>query len=1093
MHNPTAKTFRLALLRTVGTALVAASACGLAVSASATASTATGTLQAYKGGYRNVGDSSALNYALPLSGAGFEYAQSGSGVFTPFPALSDAAGLVSKSNLANGGWKARETTSPSGWSGFSQLHWDGSDRDYVGTASLNSDTQTAYIQSTAGGTTRHSDRFVNAFDNPPLPSSCNVGLKVLMLLDTSGSTSGYNDDYRKAAQTFVNELYGTNTTMKISSFATTISSGNSTTYDLNTATGKTDANNRIQSIYPTNTSGSGATNWDAILQDAAQANVNVVVFVTDGNPTVRVTVPQSDTGGNETGIDDITYAVASANLAKNPDMKGSANQTMLGVGVGGGISEVNMKAVTGPNKGTDYVISPTPTELTAILKAIAGKLCPGQLTVTKKLVPSDDPGLFDLKVDGVVKKADAGNGGTTGALTLDAGSHSIGEAAGTGTSLDKYSSATKCTDSGGADVPITDGKINLATDAKVTCVITNTRNTGTITVEKSLVPSSDPGLFNLLIGGDKYATDVGDGGTTGYQTFNTGTYAIDESAGTDTSLSDYTNDLACEDSKGPVKINDGKVDLAKDQKIDCTITNTRNTGTITVDKNLVPSDDPGLFNLSIGGKDYATDVGDGGTTGKQTLNTGSYTIGETAGTATTLNDYTTKLACQDEEGPVTVKEDKVNLTDAQNITCTFTNTRNTGTITVNKSLSPASDPGLFNLAIAGKDYATDIGDGGTTGKQTLNTGTYAITESAGTNTTLDDYTSKLACDDGEESIPVTEQGVKLLSGQDITCTFTNTRLTGTVKLVKSLSPASDSGRFNLQLDGATQAAAVGDGGASGTLSVNTGSHTISEVAADGTSLADYTSSASCEVGGQVIASGEVTTLEVSVASEQAVTCTFTNTRKEIPPPPNGTITIVKNVSSGPAGSFAFTGSLGDFTLTGGSSTSFSRPAGSYSVTESAASGFVLESIVCSDAGEAGGSSSISGTAATISLQAGETVVCTWTNGPSGAVVDPAIAGSARVSGSQGCVRNRYAYVRVRGGNIARVSFFASGKRISTLTERNSRGRYYELRYPVSRIKPGASKRITATVLFVSGAEPQATTLRWRVVRCAAKVKPGFTG
>ena len=1160
---------------------------------SATAAQASGTLQAYKGGYRNAGDNTALNYAKPLAGAGFEHAPSASSIFTPFPSLSDANGLVSKSNLSNGGYKVRETSSPSGWNGFSQLHWNGSNRDYVGTASLNDNTRIASIESTTGGTTRRSERFVNAYTNPPLPTSCNIGLKVLMLLDSSGSTSGFNDAYRGAAQTFVNELYGTNTKMKISSFATTIDSGNATTYDLSTSAGKTNANNRIQSIYPNNTSGSGFTNWDAILQDASQANVDAVVFITDGNPTVRA---GRTTGSIDTGIDDITYAIASANLAKNPNMNGGPDQTVLGVGVGTDISEVNMRAVTGPNKGTDYVISPTPTELTEILKAIAGKLCPGQLTLTKKLVPSDDPGLFDLKVDGEVKKADAGNGGTTGALTLDAGSHTIGEAGGTGTSLSDYSSSTKCTDSSGADVPVTDGKINLATDAKVTCVITNTRNTGEIKITKSLSPTSDPGKFNLLIGGTKYASDVGNGGTTGYQTLNTGSWALAETAGTGTSISDYNTKWACEDSQGPVSITDDKVNLGDGQKISCTVTNTRQAGSITVNKSLSPSTDPGLFNLLIGGKEYATDIGDGGTTGKQTLNTGSWSIAESAGKGTNLSDYATKLACEDEKGPVTVEDGKVTLSDSQNITCLFTNTRETGeikltkqlspstdpglfnlliggtkfatdvgdggttgyqtlntgsylieetagtgtslsdyntqyacedsqgpvkiiegkvelsdgqqisctanntrktgTITVNKGLSPSDDPGLFNLLIGGKEYASDIGDGGSTGKQTLNTGSYLIEETAGTGTSLSDYATKLACQDEEGGVTVEDGKVTLSDSQNITCLFTNTRNTGTIKLVKQITPSDDPGLFDLQLDGSTQAANVGNGGASETLTVNTGSHTVSEAAGTGTSLSDYTSSTSCEAGGEVIGSSATTSLEIEVGTGQAITCTFTNLRNPVPPPPpapaNGTIIITKNTTDGSPGSFSFTGDLGSFSLSSGSSTSFSQPAGSYAVAENTTPGYTLSSLVCSDAGETSGSSSISGSTALINLQSGETVVCTFTNAPGGGSVLPAIAGSARVSGSQGCVTGRYAYVRVRGANIDRVSYFISGKRVKTLTERNSRGRYYELRYPVRKLKPGQSKRVTAQVQYLSGASPETATLRWRIVRCAAK-KPNFTG
>ncbi|WP_313674317.1 hypothetical protein, partial [Mycolicibacterium sp.] len=385
----------------------------------------------------------------------------------------------------------------------------------------------------------------------------------------------------------------------------------------------------------------------------------------------------------------------------------------------------------------------------------------------------------------------------------------------------------------------------------------------------------------------------------------------------------------------------------------------------------------------------------------------------------------------------------------------------------------------------------DSGDGQGTGKKTVAPGAWKLAETAGTGTSMDDYGTAVACSDrgSGNSFPSSDDSVALAPGDDVICTFTNTRKTGQVKLVKKLSPADDAGRFDLQLDGTTKAAGVGDGGASETLTVNTGGHAISEVAAEGTSLSDYTSSASCEAGGQVIASGEVTTLELSVASEQAVTCTFTNVRKASP---NGTIVIAKNVTSGPAGTFGFTGSLGDFTLTGGSSTSFSQPAGTYSVSETPASGYNLSSLVCSDAGDPSGSSAISGSTASVSLQAGETVVCTFTNAPAGGVL-PAIAGSARVSGSQGCVTGRYAYVRVRGTEIRQVSYYVSGKRIKTLTERNSRGRYFELRYPVRKLNPGGSgKRVTANVLYVSGASPATATLRWRIVRCA-KAKPKFTG
>ena len=39
--------------------------------------------------------------------------------------------------------------------------------------------------------------------------------------------------------------------------------------------------------------------------------------------------------------------------------------------------------------------------------------CEASITVVKRLVPSTDPGKFDLKIDGDVKASAVGDGGTT--------------------------------------------------------------------------------------------------------------------------------------------------------------------------------------------------------------------------------------------------------------------------------------------------------------------------------------------------------------------------------------------------------------------------------------------------------------------------------------------------------------------------------------------------------------------------------------------------------------------------------------------------------------------------------------------------------
>ena len=83
------------------------------------------------------------------------------------------------------------------------------------------------------------------------------------------------------------------------------------------------------------------------------------------------------------------------------------------------------------------------------------------------------------------------------------------------------------------------------------------------------------------------------------------------------------------------------------------ITNTRETGKLEVQKNLNPSTDTGKFNLQIDGSSPnlgSQNVGDGGSTGEETLNTGDHTVGETAVIGTDLADYAKSIVCKDDNG-----------------------------------------------------------------------------------------------------------------------------------------------------------------------------------------------------------------------------------------------------------------------------------------------------------------------------------------------------------------------------------------------------------------------------------------------------------
>lgn len=112
------------------------------------------------------------------------------------------------------------------------------------------------------------------------------------------------------------------------------------------------------------------------------------------------------------------------------------------------------------------------------------------------------------------------------------------------------------------------------------------------------------------------------------------------------------------------------ITLALDEHVTCTITNNDIAPTLTVNKVVVNNyrPDSGLFNLTIDGGSYATDVGDGGTTDAVAVDAGSHSVSETAGTATSLSDNVTTI------GGDCASNESITLALAQNAVCTITNT-----------------------------------------------------------------------------------------------------------------------------------------------------------------------------------------------------------------------------------------------------------------------------------------------------------------------------------------------------------------------------------------------------------------------------------
>ncbi|MEH6576293.1 MAG: hypothetical protein V7731_04375, partial [Amphritea sp.] len=103
------------------------------------------------------------------------------------------------------------------------------------------------------------------------------------------------------------------------------------------------------------------------------------------------------------------------------------------------------------------------------------------IEVVKVLSPTDDAGLFDLKIDDETKFSDATNESTTGPVAVDVGSHTVSEVAGTGTDLAFYDTNISCVDQSLDNNPTIDCTdcTSLAVDipdlgADYLCTITNT-------------------------------------------------------------------------------------------------------------------------------------------------------------------------------------------------------------------------------------------------------------------------------------------------------------------------------------------------------------------------------------------------------------------------------------------------------------------------------------------------------------------------------------------------------------------------------------------------------------------------------------------
>ena len=400
-------------------------------------------------------------------------------------------------------------------------------------------------------------------------------------------------------------------------------------------------------------------------------------------------------------------------------------------------------------------------------------------------------------------------------------------------------------------------------------------------------------------------------------------------------------DLRCDDgnspgpSSGDVGTRTATITVGQGERVTCIFSNVK-LGSITFVKKTEGGD--GVFSFSspqLGNFRLTTQKKTAQRTFTDLL-PGTYSASEVPTKGWDL----TNASCSDGSNPASI-----NLAPGEQVTCNFRNVKR-GALTVVKN-STGGDA-LFPFAsqtLGGFDLTTV---GGTAQRvfSNLVAGTYDLSE----NTPAGWTQTGATCSDGSNP-----GSVNVAAGEEVTCTFTNVKQ-GSLKVVKQATGSDATFAFSSTALGAFDLTTVNGTAQRTFANLNAGVYDVSETVPAGWRQ----ESAVCSDGS--------TLPNVDVAAGEDVTCTFENSQLD-------TIVIVK-LAIGGDDAFPFVSqALGSFVMTTTAGTAvqaFSGLApGVYDVTESAVAGWTQA--------EANPQCSNGNPASSITLAAGETVVCIFAN------------------------------------------------------------------------------------------------------------------
>lgn len=462
--------------------------------------------------------------------------------------------------------------------------------------------------------------------NPPLKAEC--GLKVALVLDESasiaspgGGLGNQTAAVQSAADAFVTSLESTGSPVALTAFSINARNGvvpytevtQQTITSFTNWIHNTNVNNTGYNPSAANRSG---TNWEEGLlhaQEVAGGPPDLMVFVTDGNPNRYI----GSTATNESLA--LSRAVTAANGIK------SAGTRIFAIGVGTAVGTPahaeNIKAISGTTEFNgsnfamaDYALIENFNDLKSEMTGIVASLCGSRLIITKSVLDHSGETVeasgwnFTATLDptpGHTWLAPAGAGTEHSAsLTTDAngtvdfqwrldaeGTARLGVTHETEKSGFHFVLAQCQTHHADGSLSEDESTVEIpgATLGRAefrTCEVLNSQAVAHLTVVKHLVPSTDPGRFDLLVDGVPRLDNVGNNGSTGPLALPLGAHTVSEQITAaevhENSLSDYSISTTCVNETDGQQVAHGtdtspvSVDLTSEtDKIVCTITNHR--------------------------------------------------------------------------------------------------------------------------------------------------------------------------------------------------------------------------------------------------------------------------------------------------------------------------------------------------------------------------------------------------------------------------------------------------------------------------------------------------------------------------------------